>query len=615
MEQFYGGEMDHGVAAVPGFDPMGREDDTVGVDHNLLDDDGPLSFYATDFPPVPDFPCMSSSSSSSSTRAPVKATSSSSPSSSSSAASWAVLKSDQDADRSPQLQQPAPPLPALSSTASMDMIPSENFMLEDAPRKEEEEVGLEDCLEMMETFGYMDLLECNDLFDPSSIFQNEESTDPTATNNGYPVEEFQAQHYLPQEQPEQNLQQDEGAGAHHSHPASAVQPCEQQEQLPVVVVREAADEMGQVLLEWLRTNRDNISAEDLRRVKIRKATIESAAQRLGGGKAAMKQLLKLILEWVQTNHLHRKRKEAAEAQNNLTYSPFQDMPDPGSFLNPNPNILNPSTNNSFPLEPASCFPQSTQWPSPYGTEHAGSLMAAHPTFTPSTVGYMGGDLFSGSGDLYSVTPGLADYHMLDSPQSSWLLPQFGPASTHYNFMTADANFQPQASQAFVGYGNNSQYSNFQQQYYSSGNGERSLMRPGSSATKEARKKRMARQRRLMTHHRSGSGHHIGHHASHQNGHHQAVMAMDHQQHARALGGCDQVAAAAANPGNWVYFPAQTPAVAPPAPPPMLPPEAMQVHQPVERQPASMHGQCSQRGQVAPDRRQVTIIETDSILLE
>ncbi|PKI76802.1 hypothetical protein CRG98_002788 [Punica granatum] len=611
MEQFYGEEMDPGVV-VPRFDPMDvQEEDQAGsIDHHGLLDDGPMSFYASDFPPLPDFPCMSSSSSSSSTGAPVKATPSSSSStassSSTSAASWAVLRSDQDVDRSPPVQQSPAMLPAaatltsaLSSTASMDMILRDSKLEDTINCKEDEEaeVALEDCLDVMETFGYMDLLECNDLFDPTSMFQNEEPTDPTA--GAYPVEEFQVQHQLPQEQPEQNFQRPEGADS-HGPLTSAAQPYGEEQQPPAVVVKEGTDEMGQVLLEWLRTNRDSISAEDLRRVKIKKATIEAAARRLGGGKAAMKQLLKLILEWVQTNHLHRKRKED-EAQNKLHYPPLQDLPDPGTFPNPNPNMLNPSA-NSFTPELASCFPSQPQWAaSPYMTDHSGPVMAAPPPFASSTVGYnMGGDPFSSSGDLYPGPPGLAEYHMLDSPQS-WPLPQYG-AMPNYNFMAADVNFQPPGAQAFIGYRNNSQYSNFPQQYYNSGNGERSLIRLGSSATKEARKKRMARQRRLMSHHhhRSINGHHNSHHANHQNGHHQAVMAMDHQQHAR-VGVCDQPGAAAANSGNWVYWPAAAPAVATPAPPPMMSPEAMQAHQPVERQPA-MQGQSGQRGQVAPDRR-------------
>ncbi|KAK4781771.1 hypothetical protein SAY86_015873 [Trapa natans] len=587
MEQFYGGEMHHGAApagVVTGFHPMDGEDDAscgggCAVDNNLLDD-GPMSFYATDFPPLPDFPCMSSSSSSSSTRAPVKATSSSLSSSASSAASWAVLRSDHEADRSPQMPAPAP------FPAYMDSILSgEAIKIGEAPpskeqQLEEEVVGFNDCVDMMETFGYMDLLECNDLFAPSTFHRDEPVDYPTAANNGYPVEEFQ---------PVQ----------HHMHPPELP---ELQPPL-AVVVKEAADEMGQVLLEWLRNNRNDITAEDLRRVKVKKATIEAAAQRLGGGKDAMKQLLKLILEWVQTNHLHRKQKEAGElAQRNiLGFSPFQELPEPATFQNLNPK-------NGFCLEPASCFPQA-QWPSPYPpSEHAGSGMAAPVTCAPSNVGFMigvdaGGDPFSSSGDLYSgAAPGLVDYHMLDSPagQSSWLLPQFGPPATnHYSFMTGNADFQPQAAHAFAGYPNNpGQYSKIQQQYYGGGNnGAGSLMRLGSSATKEARKKRMARQRRLVSHHHTrGSG---GHNGNHQNGHHQAVMAMDHQQHASTIGGCDQ-AGSASNTGNWMYWPAQAPALPPPsAPQPMVPPESVHVQQ----QPTAGHGQTGQRGQVAPDRRQ------------
>ncbi|KAK4778635.1 hypothetical protein SAY86_006163 [Trapa natans] len=619
MEQLYGGDADHGKeAVVPVLDTKDEEDDACGgggggcgADDEILDET--LPFYAPDFPPMPDFPCMSSSSSSSSTRAPVKANCPSPSSSSSSAASWAILKSDHEGDPSPPMPSPAPLPVAVPSTAPMDMIlPEEGAKLEQAKRDKgkqvmEEVPGFDHCLDMMETFGYKDLLECNDLFD-LSIFQREEPVNiPTAANNGYPIEQFlPVQHQM---QPPKLVE---------------VQPYEEKPPPPppppplAVAVRGGADEMGQVLLEWLRNNRDSISAEDLRKIKIKKATIDAAARRLGGGKAAMKQLLKLILEWVQTNHLRRKKQEAAQNNNSLSYYPFQELPDLTTFQNPNPI-------NGFASGSTSCFPQA-QWPSPYVTaEHAVSVMAAQATFAPPNVGYIGGgggDLFSGIGDLYSgVAPGMADYHMLNSPagQSSWRLPQFGPPATnYYSFLTGNANFQPQVTHAFAGYPNNlGQFTNFQhqqqhqqqQQYYGNGNNEeRSLIRLGSSSmTKEARKKRMARQRQLNSHHnhlRIGRGQHGSQHATHQNGHNQAVMPMDHQQHARAMGGCDQ-AGAAVTPGNWVYWPAQAPALAPPTiPPPMLPPESIHIHQQqtMERQLAAVQGQTGQRAQVALDRR-------------
>lgn len=570
--------------------------------NSLLVDDMPDTsmFYSPDdFPSLPDFPCMSSSSSSSFTRAPVKATSSSSAtssptlstsSSSSSAASWAVLRSDKEADRSPQLPQLLPRLSgSLSSSTSMDVVvPDQQFHHqengnEDIPNSG----GVDECLDVMETFGYMDMLECNDLFDPASIF----NTNDTTQNS---LEEFQpCQEQTFQERTESQEQYQ------LQNPASATQ--EQFEAIPAVInggedgvgqIQEVTDEMGEVFLEWLRTNRESISAEDLRRIKIKKSTIESAARRLGGGKAAMKQLLKLILEWVQTSHLQRKRKEA-EAASNLQFTPYLEAPAPPPFFpNPNPAFLGPG---SF-SEPNSCYPPQP-WiaPSQVPFDQSAPLMAAQNN---SFVAYMGaGDPFSsggGGGDLYPPS----EFHMLDSTPT-WQVPQQMATQPHYNFVTEPAMQTPAAQAGLCGYGNNGMYGEYQQTFYSNSNNAVSqapMTRFGSSATKEARKKRMARQRRLLSHHRGGGSHH-GHisSAANQMGGHQNMQMGTDQQHAR-LGGCNIA------PPNWMYWPAQAAAQ-----PQLTTPEAMtQVHNvAVERSPAStaMQGQsCQRQGQ--QDRRQV-----------
>uniref|UniRef100_A0A803PGA0 non-specific serine/threonine protein kinase n=2 Tax=Cannabis sativa TaxID=3483 RepID=A0A803PGA0_CANSA len=125
--------------------------------------------------------------------------------------------------------------------------------------------GVLDCVDMMETFGYMDLLESNEFFDPSSIFQN----DTVLENN--------------------NNENDSVLDLANTTSSSSV-----------------PDDMAMVFLDWLKNNKETVSAEDLRSVKIKKSTIEAAAKRLGGGKEAMKQLLKLVLEWVKTNHLQKR---------------------------------------------------------------------------------------------------------------------------------------------------------------------------------------------------------------------------------------------------------------------------------------------------------------------
>nr|AAG22585.1 transcription factor viviparous 1 [Picea abies] len=70
----------------------------------------------------------------------------------------------------------------------------------------------------------------------------------------------------------------------------------------------SSEELPMVFFEWLKSNRDSISPEDLRSIKLKRSTIENAAKHLGGGKKGMLHLLKLILAWVQNHHLQRKRK-------------------------------------------------------------------------------------------------------------------------------------------------------------------------------------------------------------------------------------------------------------------------------------------------------------------
>ncbi|TYH63325.1 hypothetical protein ES332_D07G184200v1 [Gossypium tomentosum] len=553
-------------------------------DDELLDVNDASIFYG-DFPPLPDFPCMSSSSSSSSTPAPVKAiacsSSASTASSSSSAASWAVLKSDADEDmerksnghhihlhhhhhqnyiqNSHQQEHHGKvdgTAAALSSTASMEIPqpPDQNVM-----------DGI-DCMDVMENFGYMDLIDNNDLFDPSSIFHHDD--------NG--LEEFQQDQQNQQQQEHDSTQQQLGKQV------GAMMYSKNEDQTQE---EKASDDLAMVFLEWLKTNKETVSAEDLRRVKIKKATIECAARRLGGGKEAMKQLLKLILEWVQTNHLQRRRiKESAS--NNHPDHPCQYS---------NPNNLNPSSNPNLncnpilPSEPNSFFSQPAWVPQPAYTTDPGAAPPPLPGFTP-VVGYMGDPFANGAPNVtthhHPYRPP-TDYQVLDTAQT-WPPSQFALAASQYNSF-ADNNLHPaplqQQPSAFPGYVNQYPY----QYVPGQNNNDQRLLRLGSSATKEARKKRMARQRRFASHHRNH-----GHHHNNQQG---QLQNQSIDQHERIVNG-NCVAAAQANPGNWVYWPSVAGALAS-NPPPVLPGDVTMVH-PVDQ--TTMQGQTYQR-QVATDRRQ------------
>ncbi|KAJ9697131.1 hypothetical protein PVL29_009063 [Vitis rotundifolia] len=529
-----------------GFDAM--EDEAMGVDDgeiwldrdpdDLLDVHDNSIFY-DDFPPLPDFPCMSSSSSSSSAPAPVKSiacSSSSSSVSSSSAASWAVLKSDaeEDEDKKNHRDHHDPvevPPAALSSTASMEI-----------PREGPDQ-GLEDvdCMNVMENFGYMDLLEPNDIWDPSSLFHMDDSHD------------FEAE-----QQPQQEQEQPK--------PQPEVPPQQQDEEYMVQRNDEEgqrpSEDLAMLFFEWLKSNKESISPEDLRNIKLKRATIECAAKRLGGGKEGMKQLLKLILEWVQNHQLQKKR--ISETQ--ISHFPY-NYQDPFATQSPNPNP-NPSpipniSCNPIPPDPNPCFPSPHWLPQPpYMTDP--SPVMVPPPFPPM-VGYMGDPFANGPSNInshpYQPT---SEYHILDST-NTWQPPQFSLASPYTSFSESNLPLAPapQPPQAFAGYGNQFTY-----QYFP-GNGER-LTRLGSSATKEARKKRMARQRRVFSHHHR-----------HHNHHNQQQQNPSPDQQARPAGneGCNS--AAQANQANWVFWPSagaasNSPAGAPDAPQPPPPPAAAAV---------------------------------------
>ncbi|TXG63947.1 hypothetical protein EZV62_010941 [Acer yangbiense] len=458
---------------------------------DLLNGDDSSILYG-DFPPLPDFPCMSSSSSSSSTPAPVKAiassSTSSSASSSSSAASWAVLKSDTDEDMDKKSHGcgdhfgvGGASLAALSSTASMEIPqPCDNCI-----------EGV-DCMDVMENLGYMDLLDSNDLFDPSSIFNQADM----------PLEDFQQeQHMTFQEQPQQQQQELMMLmqSGHKDEEAS--------DDLAMMFLDGASDDLAAVFLDWLKTNKETVSADDLRRVKIKKSTIECASRRLGGGKEAMKQLLKLILEWVQTNHLNKRR---SHESNDHLFQQFQ-----------NPSCINP-----IPItpEPTQCFTPSSPWiGQPSYVPDPAIVM---PGF-PSVRGYMGDPFANGSPNMNSHSyPPQTEFNMVDSAQS-WPPSQFALAS-HYNTFPDNNNIHPTPP-----------FTQYPYPYHVHGHGgDQRPMGSGSSATKEARKKRMARQRRLSTHPRH---HHHHHHNNQQN--------QNADQHARF--GSD--ACNPANAGNWVFW--------------------------------------------------------------
>ncbi|TKY66067.1 B3 domain-containing transcription factor ABI3 [Spatholobus suberectus] len=539
-------------------------------------------FYA-DFPPLPDFPCMSSSSSSSSSAPPLpvktitcSTTTTTTTSSSSSSSSWAVLKSDVEEDaeknhcnRYMQHQQRHDQLDAtaLSSTASME------FSQQHHP-----DPGLGgtvgECMDdVMDTFGYMDLLEANDFFDPASIFQNEENENPL-------VEFATLEEQVPLIEVEQHaMVRDEGTKEEEDHRVPVCEEIQGEEEGGDD--GSVDDEMSKVFLEWLKFNKDSVSANDLRNVKLKKATIESAARRLGGGREAMKQLLKLILEWVQTSHLQNKRRK--ENTGNVNNALQAQFPDPSGQNNQTTHT------GSFAPESNACFNNQTPWlsPQPYGTDQAPLMVPPQP-FPQPMVGYVGDPYTSGAASNNITAshnhnnpyqPGADQYHMLESAHS-WPHSQFNVAS-HYSQSFGDNGLFPHGS--FGGYGNNQ----YPYQFFH-GPGDR-LMRLGPSATKEARKKRMARQRRFLSHHR----HHNSNHHQNQGSDPHARLGSDN---------CTTVMAAThTNPAaNWMYWHAMAGGVAAPLAP-VVPAEPPAGQPAVDR--SAMQTQNCHQGRVVSDRRQ------------
>ncbi|MCL7048920.1 hypothetical protein MKW94_012063 [Papaver nudicaule] len=339
-----------------------------------------------------------------------------------------------------------------------------------------------------------------------------------------------------------------------------------------------SEDLALVFLEWLKSNKETISAEDLRSIKLKRSTIECAAKRLGGGKEGMKQLLKLILEWVQNNHLQKKRLKEGQASSFPSYGSQQqhqnlnpNSHEFSSFTPPesNPACFVPTANqwNLSPHPPPPVVPQSTYVPDPMATGHAVYPPPPPPPPPPPQPmhGFVNGDpsMFVPHFNQ-NPYPSSADY-MFDASSShhqTWSHHQQPPPhhfslSSHpygasYHHQDPHAHHlqpPPPLSRSFSTYHQN-QYQPCHQMFQGSNttttttsttSSDGSLIRLGSSATKEARKKRMARQRKIFSHHQR--------HA--QNNHQTNTTEL---QQTRVLN--DTTAThhqALNNPANWVYW--------------------------------------------------------------
>ncbi|CAL1361588.1 unnamed protein product [Linum trigynum] len=531
----------------------------------LLDDSIFYTGGGADFPPLlPDFPCMSSSSSSSSTPAPLKTTAtmscSSSSSASSSAASWAALRSDADHDNSrsyynkdhqvvnhqieiemasnnndnndsnccydyhhlnnnnTDLQVDTPSGGgALSSTASMEVA---HHAAAPPPPSEQ---GVDCCMDVMDELGYMDLLDTNDFFDPSSIFQGDHQ------NLLLLPDDFQPQHPDHEQQGMMTMMMttdnDNPNNNNNGDETTTTAAATQLLQSAAEGAEEEEEDLGSVFLEWLKNNKENVSAEDLRRVKIKKSTIDSAARRLGGGREAMKQLVKLVLEWVQTNHLQRRTTTAAAADVSASSDP---VPPPPSYTNQQVyQLVQEPSPDPNPIQGPWVGPPVPQYP---------DLAAGVSVGYPPNIGYGAGDPFARrTGSNFGAYPA-ADYNQVIEPAPSW------PGSQFAMFPAAESQLGSGQLHAFPGY----PYLPAQQMGLGGGDNSNTLVRMGSSATKEARKKRMARQRRFLSHHHRNHHHHQSQHQAAGGGQHHGGF-VEHQVGATSQQQQHQQ-------GNLVYWP-------------------------------------------------------------
>ncbi|XP_076932219.1 B3 domain-containing transcription factor ABI3-like isoform X2 [Bidens hawaiensis] len=496
------------------FDALGTTNMmTTASDQNLLQQmNDPSMFYNDQFPQIPEFPCMSSSSSSSSNPAPAKpissaTTISTASSMSSSAASWAELHSEYGDGG----QRDVKPFEGIRVNRNSNIINNSNnnnnnnnnnnININNDNRSERV-----DCMDVMENYGYMDLIDGNEMWDPSSIFEQNP----------------------PDMQPESEVVQDgemkDGGGGGGEG---------------------RLDELGTMFFEWLKSNKELVSAEDMRNIKIKKSTVECASKRLGSSTEGKKQLLKLILEWVQHHQLQRKNSACGEAAANAaaTLYPFQPPPPPPPPFN---------CNTWTPPQWISPYP-------PYMADGNAVGMVAPQVQPPPTFSYMGGGYDSGlncHSNPYNNT-GSGDYGGLESAPS-WNPSQITmavPQSPYTNqFPDVGNSYAPQIMPLAPGYPEPFSY-NLAANY---GGADDQRLTVASSATKEARKKRMARQRRTYFHHH----HHSRNNKNNQPNH---VASSDHQPQAMVVAdncsGQSQV-------GNWLYWPQPPSAATFPPPPPM-----------------------------------------------
>ncbi|XP_040385513.1 B3 domain-containing protein VP1 [Oryza brachyantha] len=248
---------------------------------------------------------------------------------------------------------------------------------------------------------------------------------------------------------------------------------------------EAADDLPAFFMEWLTSNREYISADDLRSIRLRRSTIEAAAARLGGGRQGTMQLLKLILTWVQNHHLQKKRPRTAmdDAASDPHGHGNGQLPSPGA----NPGYEFPSGGGQemgsaaatswMPYQaftPPAAYGGEAMYPGgagPYPFQQScstSSVVVNSQPFSPPAAAAPAADMHASSGGNMAWPQQFAPFP--GSSTGSYTMPSVVPQPFTTGFVGQYSGGHAMCSQRLAG------------------------VEP--SATKEARKKRMARQRRL-----------------------------------------------------------------------------------------------------------------------
>ncbi|XP_031481141.1 B3 domain-containing transcription factor ABI3-like isoform X2 [Nymphaea colorata] len=397
------------------------------IDTDLLGAVDASSIFDDVLPSIAEFPTMRSSSQSSSSLSS-SSSSSSACSSSCSSSPWSIAKKEENDSSVRQSGDPADSLAANSLAAQSAATTAAGCSSPMLVVPKEERMDT-----VLDGFGEMGILDTVDISWDASMFQTDVNPNSSQEEEncfaGSPPTIYDGQH-------------------------------EGQENDSI-----SSQELAQVFFDWLRSNKESISPEDLRSIRLKKSTIESAVKRLGGGKNGMLHLLKLILTWVQNHHLQKKQKQYLPSCDDISNMPcyYQQQQQQQGFGLPN-------TNSWCLPTAASPFRQAPVYD---------PCMASFPT----VVGYPSVEMGYGLlGDPIQAFPLAAS-----PPAPCDNLVDAGSWAQPHQFYPDDASlmsFPPGSS-------NSTNYNSMVQQT--------DCM--SKSATKEARKKRMARQRRFLFHHR------------------------------------------------------------------------------------------------------------------